>query len=283
MSEDKLIFNITFHWQLPQLKWHLENLLSWECSPNCEYVLVSAHRDNLTGIKDWITEHHPDTVADYLFIEEDHGNHLGCTMNVIEGIKYIRDNKQFDYLINIEADNMFRSETKLFKLIDKMKESDKHMLLVDHNAIFGPGLFTHYPHAGRYLHTTTLNVYSKYFVNEHLPLEYNKEFMGFGWYEAPGTPFEDYLALSFNKKHNLKTDDEILSYFNKWAYEMSYDQKHNPCKYAEPDDLTPDRFMKYGILNCPNGRGGKGASDPDAWLRAHKFVELHEPLMYDFD
>ena len=49
---DKVIFNITFHWQLDQLKWHLENIFSWESSDNYEYLLVSAHEDNLSKIND---------------------------------------------------------------------------------------------------------------------------------------------------------------------------------------------------------------------------------------
>jgi hypothetical protein len=283
MSNRKLIFNISFHWHLPQLKWHLSNIFEWSSAINSKYLLVAAHKENLASIDEWIKENYPEREVDYNFINEDHGNHLGCTMNVIEGIKYIRDNKEYDYLINVEADNMFRDEDKMLKLIDEMEGNDKHMLLVDHHAMFGPDVHTRFSHTRKYFHATTLNIYSNYFVREHIPLTYNSEFMGFGWCGAPGTPFEAYLGLSFIKKHNLKTDQDVLDYFNKWGYSLSYDRNLNPCNYAEPDDLTPDRFMKYGILNCPNGRNSQGASDPDAWLRAKRFIELHKPLMYDFE
>ena len=56
---DKVIFNITFHWQLDQLKWHLENIFSWESSDNYEYLLVSAHEDNLSKINNWVDENYP--------------------------------------------------------------------------------------------------------------------------------------------------------------------------------------------------------------------------------
>jgi hypothetical protein len=67
-----------------------------------------------------------------------------------------------------------------------------------------------------------------------------------------------------------------------YGYKLTYDRNHDPCNYAEPDDLTPDRYMKYGILNCPNARNSQGATEPDIWKKALKFVELHDPLKYEF-
>ena len=282
MSNKKIIFSISFHWQLDQLKWHLSNIFSWNCSPDCEYVIVSAHKDNLTVINKWVKKNYQDRKVDYLYIEEDHGNHFGCTMNVVEGLKYIRDNKEYTHVANVEADNQFRCEEKFLQLIDKLDESNKHMLLVDHHPCYGDGLFTKYTQARNYFHATTLNIYTKHFIDNHFPLEYNNKHLGWGWCGAPGTPFETYLALSLIDKMELKTDEDVINYMEEYGYKLTYDRNHDPCNYAEPDDLTPDRYMKYGILNCPNARNSLGATEPDIWKKALKFVELHDPLKYEF-
>lgn len=288
MSEEKIIFNITFHWQLPQLKWHLENIFSWSSSDNSEYVLVSAHKDNLTAINKWIRKKYKDKKVDYILLPTDHGNHLGCAMNVIEGLKYIRDNKDYDYVANVEADNQFRDEGKFLKLVKKLKENNKDMLLIDHENISWDGgppgkkLLTRFDIKNQF-HMTTLNIYTKNFIENYLPLEYNKKYMGFGWCGAPGTPFEPFFALSLIDKHKLKDENEILDFVEKHSYKLSYDQKLNPCNFAQPDDLTPDRYMKYGILNCPNARNSTGATEPDTWRAALRFTELYDPLKYDFE
>lgn len=307
ISEEKIIFNITFHWHFSQLKWHLENLFSWDCSSKCEYVLVTSHKENLDSIVEWVKENYPQFLdqVDPFWINEDEkpfrkpfGNHLGCTVNVIEGLKYIKNNKiNYEYVANVEADNQFRDEQKFLKLIDKLKENNHHMLLVDHPSTWqyrdnlSPtpskygSLFKSFPDKqDRYhYHMTTLNIYSKFYIENYLPLdEYYEEFMDYGWCGAPGTPFEAYFALAFNKKNNFKTDEELISHVEQYSYPLYYDRYLNPCNYAEPDDLTPDRYMKYGIVNCPNARGSIGASQPDIWLAVLKFIELHDPLKYDF-
>lgn len=282
---NKIIFNISFHWQLDQLKWHLENIFSWKSSEHHEYVIVSAHRENLEKILEWVESNYPQKNVDTVFVEKDYGNHFGCALNVIEGIKHIQKTKlNYDYLANVEADNQFRDENKFLKLVDKLKENNKHMLLVDHPSVYGK-LFNYFfqNQPRNYFHMTTLNIYSKYFVDNHLPLEYDEEFMGYGWFGAPGTPFEPYFALSLIKKNQIKNDDELLEYLEKYGYPLIYDRNANPCNFAEPDDLTPDRYMKYGILNCPNARNSTGASQPEIWKSALKFVELHDPLKYDFE
>ena len=280
---DKVIFNITFHWQLDQLKWHLENIFSWESSDNHEYLIVSAHKDNLSKINDWVDQNYSEKKVETLFIDGDYKNHLGCTVNVIEGLKHIRDNKEYDYIVNVEADNMFRDEKKFLKLVGKLKENNKHMLLVDHDSVYGK-LFNKHPQqqSRNYFHMTTLNIYSKYYVDNHLFLDYDEEFMDYGWYGAPGTPFESYFALVLLKKNSINNDKELLDYLEKYTYRLSYSRNANPCNFAEPDDLTPDRYMKYGIMNCPNARDGHGASQPDIWRSALRFVQLHDPLKYDF-
>lgn len=281
---NKVIFNISFHWQLDQLKWHLENIFSWQSSKFHEYVIVSAHKENLEKILDWIDINYPEKNVESVFIDNDYGNHLGCTVNVIEGIKHIQKTKfNYDYIANVEADNQFRDEKKFLKLIDKLNTHQKHMLLIDHLSMYGK-LFNSFSNkqTRNYFHMTTLNIYSKYFVDNHLPLEYDEEFMDYGWFGAPGTPFEPYFALSLIKKNNIENDQELLNYLDTYSYPLIYDRNLNPCNYAEPDDLTPDRYMKYGILNCPNARNSTGASQPEIWKSAIKFVELHNPLKYDF-
>lgn len=309
---NKIIFNITFHWQLPQLKWHLENIFSWECVPDCEYLLVSSHKENLDLIVEWIDQNYPhiSDQVEHLFIDEGDkplGNHLGCTVNVIEGLRHIKDTKSdYDFVANVEADNQFRDEKKFLKLVDKLKENDKHMLLIDHPSCYGSQsgwtcpnsgnpyaeLFTMFPSFGsksasprNYFHMTTLNIYSKYFIDNCLNLEYQEEFMGYGWFDASGTPFEPYFALSLIKKNNLKDDNEVVDFLNKMSYPLWYTRHADPfnCPETEPDDLTPDRYMKYGILNCPNTRNSKGAENPNIWEKVFNFVKVHDPHKYDFD
>ena len=317
MTKDKIVFNITFHWQIEQLKWHLENLFSWECVPQCEYLLVSCHKENLDAAVKWVDENYPD-ISDkvsHLWIDEGpepYGNHLGCTVNVIEGLKHIRDNMEYDFIANVEADNQFRHEGKFLKLIDKLKDNNKHMLLIDHPAVYGANsgwtcpnsknpraeLFTLYPSFGskavsgrNYFHMTTLNIYDKYCVEELLPLYYDEEFMNYGWCGAPGTPFEPYFALATQKKNNLNTDNEVVQWLNENSYPLWYDRNTNPynCPETEPDDLTPDKYMKYGILNCPNERGigngifDRGKNNPDCWKKVFNFVKVHDPHQYDFE
>ena len=110
----------------------------------------------------------------------------------------------------------------------------------------------------------------------------NEKYMNFGWCGAPGTPFEPYFALSLIDKNNLKDDNQVQDFIETHSYKLNYDQKLNPCNFAEPDDLTPDRYMKYGILNCPNARNSQGASQPDIWKSALQFIKLYDPLKYEF-
>jgi len=278
----KIVFNISFHWQLDQLKWHLENIFNWNKIENAEYVLVAAHKKNLKLINEWIRKNYKDKKVDYLFISEDHGNHFGCAKNVIEGLKYIRDKKDYDYIANVEADNQFRDEDKFIQLVNKLENENKNMLLIDHEAVYGPDLFTKF-NTRNYFHMTTLNIYSKKFVEEFLPLEYNKKYMNFGWCGAPGTPFEPYFALSLIEKNNLKDDNEVQNFLDTHCYKLNYNQQLNPCNFAQPDNLTPDRYMKYGILNCPNTNNSMGESQPDVWKSAKKFVELYDNLKYDIE
>ena len=100
--------------------------------------------------------------------------------------------------------------------------NNKHLLIIDW-VTRGDYLYTNYSNLSRYHALTTLNIYSKYFINNHYPLEYYNEIINLGWENNPGTPFEDYLSLAFNIKHSLNTEEKILEYFNKWGYYLNYD------------------------------------------------------------
>jgi len=60
MFDKKITFNISFHWQLDQLKWHLENIFNWNKIKNAEYVIVAAHKENLKLINEWIKNNYKD-------------------------------------------------------------------------------------------------------------------------------------------------------------------------------------------------------------------------------
>ena len=274
----KLVFHITFHSQLEALKFHLDVITKWDCSKDVEYVITSAHPENLSRIQTYCDLNYPEYKFDFIFVSPDYGYHRGTLYNVTEGIRFINNNKVYDYIINVEADNMFYDEAKLLHIIYEMETYGKHMLIVD-NVTKGNELYTNYPqhtHLSKYHSLTTLNVYSKYFINNHYPLEYYEEFMDFGWNGNPGTPFEDYLGLVFNKKHSLDTENKIKEYFKNLGYNLDYNLfwkqtlNHGSCyqgtyfniekqcyaccgedlpPYAYfRDALTPDRFVKYGIV-----------------------------------
>ena len=158
----KLVFNITFHNQLEHLKFHLDVITKWKCNVDSEFVITSAHRENLSNIEEYCNLNFPNHNFDYLFIEDDRGYHMGTLINVNEGIKYINNNKQYDYLVNVEGDNMFYDETKFLNLLSKMEQMDKHLLIVDW-VTKGGYLYTNYPNLPKYHILTTLNIYSKYF------------------------------------------------------------------------------------------------------------------------
>jgi len=291
----KLIFNITFHNQLEHLKFHLDIITKWKCNNESEFVITSAHKENLSNIEEYCNLNFPNHNFDYLFIEDDRGYHMGTLINVNEGIKYINNNKQYDYLVNVEGDNMFYDETKFLSLLSEMESNDKHLLVVDW-ITRGGYLYTNYPNLLKYHALTTLNVYSKYFIDNHYPLEYYNDLTDLGWDNNPGTPFEDYLGMAFSKKHLLNSDDEILEYFNKWAYYLNYDiswkktPNHGICtEYSYYDfekkcfvccneDLPihvylpsahiPDRFVKYGLVLF--------TKDIEPTL---KFIELYKPFL----
>ena len=298
--DKKIVFNITFHSQLEHIKFHLDVILKWKCNKNSEFVITSAHKENLTEVKEYCNLHFPNHIFDFVYLTTDYGYHAGTLFNVNEGIKYIKENKQYDYLVNVEGDNMFYDEDKFLYLLSKMETHHKHMLLID-CATKGNKLHTNYPqhsHLSKYHTLTTLNIYSKYFIENHYPLDYYEEYMSFGWGDNPGTPFEDYLGLAFNKKHSLSTEKAVEDYFNNWGYYLTYDiqwkiTNHGPCNnvtgYSHETGCfsccgesyppyvyfahahIPDRFVKYGIVLF--------VKDLEV---SKQFIEFYKPFIKSF-
>jgi len=283
MPDKKIIFNITFHWQIEQLKFHLDNLFSWEISNNIEFVVVSAHKSNLNNIKNYCLENYPNKKTDFHFIPEDKGYHLGTIYNVVGGINYIKDNKDYDFIVNVEADNMFYSEQKFIKILNTMIQNEKELLLIEEG--YGKSPHTAYPELNipKYLHITTLNIFSKKFITENFPCEYYEEFMHFGSGGRPGTPFEVYIALSIMKKNNL-TESNQMDFWDSKGLRLEYDRSKIYFNgWYFPDNLTPDRFVKWGIFNCFATCGEdnliKERMNENGWNFIKKFVDLHKDLM----
>ena len=49
----KLVYNITFHNQLEHLKYHLDVITKWKCNSNSEFVITSAHKENISSIEEY--------------------------------------------------------------------------------------------------------------------------------------------------------------------------------------------------------------------------------------
>lgn len=293
--DKKLVFNITFHNQLEHLKFHLDTITQWGCNKNTEFVITSAHKENINEIKRYCDLNFPNHIFDFFFIEEDRGYHKGTLYNVNEGIKYINAFKQYDYLVNVEGDNMFYDESKFLNLIKEMEAKDKHLLIVDW-ITRGHFLYTNYVNLSKYHSLSTINIYSKYFIDNHYPLDYYDQIIDLGWQGNPGTPFEDYLSMAFNIKHSLDTEGKILGYFNRWGYYLDYNIRlkntpsHGTCTngayfshekqcficceeeipphFYMPDALIPDRFIKYGLVLF--------TKEMEPTL---KFIELYKPYL----
>ena len=117
--DKKLVFNITFHNQLEHLKFHLDIITQWGCNKNTEFVITSAHKENINEIKRYCDLNFPKHIFDFFFVEEDRGYHKGTLYNVNEGIKYINTFKQYDYLrlykLSEKMSRMTLIESSLFK------------------------------------------------------------------------------------------------------------------------------------------------------------------------
>jgi hypothetical protein len=284
----KLVHNISFHWHKGQLEYHLNHILKWKSSSDSEYVLTSAHKENLNWARSFINNEHYEHVNKfhYVFIPEDHGHHFGTTYNVTEGLRYVRDNLRFDYIVNSEADFMFWSEDKMIQIIDKLYKLNKHMLVMDHKAIYGNDMCRNFPYGEGYTKISTLNIYSNKMIQTVFPFDYNSELIDLGWCGESGTPWEDYLAMSISKVMGLNTAKLQNDFYDKFAYNMEYDW--NVKSAIEPSDNTftlPERFCKYGILAMPNlysNRVGVGSErEGDQWKIISDIIDYYKDKMCD--
>ncbi len=283
MIDKKIIFNITFHHQIDVLKYHLDNILNWGSANILEFVIVTAHSENLEKIKHFTKENYPDKKIDFIFTDPDLGYHMGTMKNVYGGIEYIKNNKNYDFIVNVEADNMFYDERKLYSIISDLIINKKEFLLIQegHNRRDGNlNLQTTYPeltHLPRYLHITTLNIFTKNFIEEYFPFDVYDDIFDLGWMGQNGTPFEVYFALSMIRKHNLKSENEQIEFFDRIGLRLDYD--YNKIIYQGwyyPDNMVPDKFIKWGIVNCHSTAGGRLNG---TWEPVKEFINLHKPLI----
>lgn len=283
----KLAYNITFHHQLDSLEFHIDNLMKWSISDKIKFVLTSAHDSNLKAIAKYIQSKKYSKQFYSLFVTPDWGYNRGTVVNVCTGLDFIRKNLEYDYVVNVEADNMFYFEHKLLSIIDEMVTKNKHMLIIPEgdtqetnigNDILGlRGLKT-----GRHLsneipkyhHFTTLNIFSKKFLEENFPFEHYDEFANFSWAGRRGTPYEDYMGLAIIKKNNL-TEESQLDFYKTCGLKLDYDVTYTPYGWNEPDNMVPDKFIKWGIVNSPSTAGGSLDADR---MRVKQFIDLHTPL-----
>lgn len=274
----KLVFNVTFHQQIEPLKFHLSNLLSWDLASEADFVFISAHEDNLKEAEIFVSSQYPSIKAHYVFVVEDLGYHKGTFENIRKGILYIKENLEYDYIVNVEADNMFWSEKKFTKILELLRTNEKHLLLIPEGgpAYFFRNSWPDNPTIKLYLHISTLNIYSKYFINNYMPLDIVEKYYDLGWCGDAGTPFEPYLVLCMNDKFELNTTKEQEDHYNLIGQRLEYD--HGRIVYPgwySPDNMVPDKFIKWGIVNCHSTGGGRLSG---TWEPIIEFIRLHEEL-----
>lgn len=275
----KVIFNLTFHHQLEQTKFYLNNILNWKILKQNEIVICCAHKENLLQIKQFIDEKYKDIKATFIFVTPDLGYHKGTFQNVRTGLYYIKNNLQYDYIVNIEGDNMFWNESKLTSIINKMKELNKEFLIIPE----GKPTQKNYKNLLRntwpdkinraYFHFTTLNVFSKNFIDNIYPFEINEKYYNLGWCSQEGTPYEAFVSLCLRDKMNLNSEEEELNFYLSKGLYLFYDlNKIIFNGFYDPDDQVPDKFIQWGIVNClATGRG--------PWEKVIDFIKLHSPYI----
>jgi hypothetical protein len=226
----------------------------------------------------FIKTQYPSINITYNFISDDHGYNLGTIKNVIEGIRYIKNNKSFDYIINVEADNMFYFEDVLIRIINMMDEQNKHMLLVEeghgrepHNKLASQG-------APSCFHFTTLNIFSNLFIEKYFPFEYYQDYINYTWCGRPHTPYECYMGFATMKKNNL-IEEKQMEFYEKVGLRLDYDRNASPLGWNEPDNMVPEKFLKWGMINAPSTAGGEINAD---WTRLKDFIIKHEPLRTNY-
>lgn len=276
----KLIFNITFHQQFDNLKFHVDRILNWTISNDIKFMFTSAHESNLDKIEKYVALKYPDQNVSFFFIDKDYGYNLGTTMNVTKGLEYIAQNEDYDYVVNVEGDNMFFFEDKLIKIINQMKLRNKHMLLIEegfgrapHRSIQGAIACQH----PKWFHFTTLNIFSKFYLDNYFPFDLYAQVIDIRHCNRPYTPYEAYMGLATMIKNNLSESNQ-MDWYNKVGLRLDYNRDANPKGWSEPDNMVPEKFLKWGIINAPSTAGGEQGDANQTWVRTKDFIDLHMPL-----
>ena len=276
----KLIFHITFHQQLDNLKFHVDRILSWKISDDIKFVLTSAHQSNLDKIQEYVELKYPHTNFLAFGLDEDYGYNLGTIMNVTKGLEYIAQNEDYDYVVNVEGDNMFFFEDKLIKIINQMKRRNKHMLLIEEGFGRAPrrsiksAIACQHP---KWFHFTTLNIFSKFYLDNYFPFDLYSQIIDIRHCNRPYTPYEAYMGLATIIKNNLSESNQ-MDWYNKVGLRLDYNRDANPEGWSEPDNMVPEKFLKWGIINAPSTAGGEQGDANQTWIRTKDFIDLHMPL-----
>ena len=276
----KLIFNITFHQQFDNLKFHVDRILNWTISDDIKFMFTSAHESNLDKIEKYVELKYPHQNVSFFFIDKDHGYNLGTIMNVTKGLEYIAQNEDYDYVVNVEGDNMFFFEDKLIKIINQMKLRNKHMLLIEegfgrapHRSIQG-AIASQHP---KWFHFTTLNIFSKFYLDNYFPFDLYAQVIDIRHCNRPYTPYEAYMGLATMIKNNLSESNQ-MDWYNKVGLRLDYNRDANPKGWSEPDNMVPEKFLKWGVINAPSTAGGEQGDANQTWVRTKHFIDLHMPL-----
>ena len=276
----KLIFNITFHQQFDNLKFHVDRILNWTISDDAKFMFTSAHKSNLDKIEKYVELKYPHQNVSFFFIDKDYGYNLGTIMNVTKGLEYIAQNEDYDYVVNVEGDNMFFFEDKLIKIINQMKRRNKHMLLIEegfgrapHRSIKGAIACQH----PKWFHFTTLNIFSKFYLDNYFPFDLYAQVIDIRHCNRPYTPYEAYMGLATMIKNNLSESNQ-MDWYNKVGLRLDYNRDANPKGWSEPDNMVPEKFLKWGVINAPSTAGGEQGDANQTWARTKHFIDLHMPL-----
>ena len=110
-----------------------------------------------------------------------------------------------------------------------------------------------------------------------MPLEIYEKYYDVGWCGQEGTPFEAYFVMCINDKLGLDTPQRQLDFYTSIGQKLEYDFTRivYPGWYF-PDQLVPDKFIKWGIVNCPCTSGGR---QHGPWEPVVEFIRLHEGIV----
>lgn len=248
----KVLFLLTIHNRLDHLEHTLDVFMSQYSVLQKSQIVVST---SYVPAVDLIKSHKVNEKfnIDYIIHPVDSGYGKGCVDNVILGVDFVKkQNYNYDYLVSIEGDQMFYSEHKLLTLINQMNKNNKHILLDPCQEMGEIDTRGYMPAYEPMYRVETVSIYSKWFIDNCYPTEiyedlYNFEYTGF---IHKHICFEHYLSLAFNKKNNLNNINEIVAFFRKHGLYLTYNRHKCLNNFINnPDQLTSERFIKYGIYN----------------------------------